>query len=278
MKSLHHSFDIDYATEYGVHEAILIHHFQHWIRVNQRQNRNFIEGRTWSYQKLDDIAAHFPYLSRSDVFELLERLCTGKGRRSKKGKKFEPVLRKGNFNKTKFDKTTWYAFENEEMFTVLAKAKMGVDSSQNGSWPQPTPIPDTIPYAETNPPPPPSSKPEAEIDEPPTKEEEEEIQRRIKERPKDAPKIKSMKLWRAKVLREIRLENIRGQFERSLAQNHRMEAEKYDMQKINGWTVCALRDRVEFTQGVHFKRVLYDISQEAWDCKVIWKIADPASI
>jgi len=147
---VHHSFDINLATEYGVHSAIIIHHFQHWITFNKRTNRNLHDGRTWSYQTLDDIAAHFPYLSKSQVYELIERLCSGKGRRSKKdGQEFEPILIKGNYNKTAFDKTTWYAFKNEEKFIVLAQAKIDGGSSQNPCEPEPTPIPHTIQHTKT---------------------------------------------------------------------------------------------------------------------------------
>lgn len=106
--------------------------------------RNIHEGKTWSYQTLDEIAAHFPYLSKSEVFELLEKLCLGKGRRSQKDElDFEPVLIKDNFNKKKYDRTTWYAFIDEEKFIILAQAKMEIGSSQNGDWQEPTPIPDT---------------------------------------------------------------------------------------------------------------------------------------
>ena len=143
---MHHSFDVNHAAIYGVHEAILIHHFQHWISVNKRLKRNLHDGRTWSYQTLDEIAAHFPYLSKSTIFEILERLCLGKGRRSKKTElDFEPVLIKGNYNKTPFDRTTWYAFANEEMFIVLAQAKLDESPSQIPNEQEPTPIPDTIP-------------------------------------------------------------------------------------------------------------------------------------
>ena len=149
---IHHSFDIKLAEIYGIQEAILIHHFQHWIRINKKLNRNNHDGSCWTYQSLDEIAAHFPYWSRGEVFEIIERLCTGKGRRSKKvDLLYEPVLKKGNFNATKYDRTIWYAFIDEEKWglgkpkCILAEAKMEVGSSQNGNWSEPTPIPDTIP-------------------------------------------------------------------------------------------------------------------------------------
>lgn len=154
--TVHHSFDINVAQEYGVREAILIHHFQHWIRHNKETKKNFYEGRTWSYQTLDEIAAWFPYLSKSEVFDLLERLCEGKGRRSKKEElEFEPVLMKGNYNKSSYDRTIWYAFVDESKW-ILAQAKMEISQSQNRNCPEPTPIPDTKPDTKKNikPPPP----------------------------------------------------------------------------------------------------------------------------
>ncbi len=141
--STHHSFNVHYAAEYGVHEAILIHHFQHWIEFNQRTKKNYREGRTWSYQTFADIAAWFPYFTADQVRDLLHRLCEGKNRKSNKDEpEFEPVLMKGNFNKTNYDKTLWYAFQNEEMFTKgeIPTGPMGI--SPNGVGEIPEPIPD----------------------------------------------------------------------------------------------------------------------------------------
>ena len=151
MKSLHHSFDIELAAEYGIECAIMIHHFQHWINKNKSLKRNFIENRTWSYQTLEEIASHFPYLNCSKVKDIIEKLCQGKQRKSKKDDcDFKPVLMKGNFNATKYDRTTWYSFVDEERFTILGNPKMESGKSQNGKWEIPTPIPDTITNNKTN--------------------------------------------------------------------------------------------------------------------------------
>lgn len=153
--SLHHSFDIDLASQYGVEESILIHHFLHWIRFNKASNKNFHEGRTWMYQTLDDIANHFPYWSKDNVRDLIERLCNGKNRKSKKeDQEFEPVLIKGNFNKIPFDRTVWYAFKDENKFMIKTQKsnnyyERGNPQIGNGDLPKssvgeiPTPIPDT---------------------------------------------------------------------------------------------------------------------------------------
>lgn len=152
QKSIHHSFDIHLAEEYGVNEAILIHHFQHWIQFNMKTKKNQHEGRTWSYQTLEDIAAHFPYWSKDQIVTLIDKLCAGKTRFQKE-KSFEPVLMKGNFNKHNYDRTVWYAFVNEEKFTILCKHKMEIGETQNGDWGNTTPIPHTKTDAKTKIPP-----------------------------------------------------------------------------------------------------------------------------
>lgn len=145
LQSIHHSFDIQVAQKYGVEEAILIHHFQYWISYNARLKRNFHEGCYWSYQTVDEIVAHFPYMSKERVVNLIDRLCTGKSRFSKKkGLDFEPVLKKGNFNKSAYDRTVWYAFCVPTKW-ILCSHKMEIGDTQNGDCGNTTPIPHTKP-------------------------------------------------------------------------------------------------------------------------------------
>src|SRR5271155_1283702 len=85
--SMHHSFDVDHAAEYGIEEAILIHHFRHWIAINKRMGKNFIDHK-----------------NRHKVSRLLKSLID------------QGVLLKGNYNKSGYDRTTWFAFADEEKF------------------------------------------------------------------------------------------------------------------------------------------------------------------
>lgn len=119
--SINHSFDISLAAEYdSIQIAILIHHFQHWIMKNKRLKRNFIENRTWTYQTQEEISAHFTYWSVKQVERLLQKMIDLK------------ILRKGNFNKTSFDRTKWYCFENEEKFGISRIREMDATESVNG--------------------------------------------------------------------------------------------------------------------------------------------------
>ena len=134
--TLHHFNDV-LASQIGVHEAIMVNHFIHWITLNKRNNKNNYEGRTWSYQKLEDIAAHFVYLSKDQVKRILNKLVHKFG-----------ILKKGNFNKVKFDRTMWYAFEKEELFIKEKVRHIDMAKSPNGNDGIATPIPDNKTYNE----------------------------------------------------------------------------------------------------------------------------------
>jgi len=142
-KTLHlstdrHFFDPVLAAQIGVHEAILVQHFMHWIRINKKAKRHFINGRTWTYQTMEEISNHFDYLSKKQIEKLLNKLI-----------KIEKILIKDNFNKSKFDRTAWYAFKNEEFINHqidMAKPpnreEMHFPKKGNGNLQKGTPIPD----------------------------------------------------------------------------------------------------------------------------------------
>lgn len=117
----HFSVDVALAAAYGLEEAFLIHHFMHWIRINRDRGINLHEGRTWTYQTLQQIADHFPFLDYQQVKYAIASL-----------EKFG-ILRKGNYNKDPMDKTTWYSFEDEQLFvpSISRRSKNVYDSGNS---------------------------------------------------------------------------------------------------------------------------------------------------
>ena len=117
QSNLHHTFDEELAAELkSIELSVLVHHFQYWIKHNKRTNRNKHEGRTWMYQSLEDMSAHFSYWSKTQVERLVRKLVD------------KDILIKGNFNKSPYDRTVWYAFKDESRFVFLYKDK-NIDSS-----------------------------------------------------------------------------------------------------------------------------------------------------
>lgn len=135
MSKQGHGFSVENAISYGIECAILINHFQYWIDHNKAMGRNFYDGHTWMYQTQKEIAAVYPYWSEDVVYKTITKLVE------------KDVLIKGNYNKTPFDKTTWYAFKNEEMFTIPSNDGIEGVQRRNPIRPTTEPIPDTKPVA-----------------------------------------------------------------------------------------------------------------------------------
>jgi DNA-binding transcriptional regulator YhcF (GntR family) len=94
-----HSFSRAIAQEHGEKAAVLLQYLAHHVS----KSKNVHGGRKWFYKTLDDLAAVFPYLKRSTIHDALALL---------KGKR---VLRIGDFNKKGYDRTCWYAFEDDNV-------------------------------------------------------------------------------------------------------------------------------------------------------------------
>jgi hypothetical protein len=99
-----HSFDIVHAQKYGLNEAIIIHNFQFWITKNRANKTHNHDGRTWTYNSVKAFEELFPYLKYSQIRRCLESLVE------------QEVLVKGEYNNGPYDRTCWYAFNDESMF------------------------------------------------------------------------------------------------------------------------------------------------------------------
>lgn len=125
-----HIFDPNVAAEFGIAEAVIIQHFQFWIANNKRNGRNENDGRTWTYNTTKALAETFPYLSEKQIWLAIDRLV-------EKG-----VLMKGNYNKTQYDRTTWYAFTLES-FWIRPEGNFHFPRVENPAPASVEPIPDS---------------------------------------------------------------------------------------------------------------------------------------
>jgi hypothetical protein len=99
-----HSFNVQLAVEIGVDEALLFQNIAHWVERNMlnKEAHNFREGRYWTYNSQETLLSLFPYMkNRIKVKRVLDRL------------EELDLIMKGNFNKTPYDKTTWYTLTDK---------------------------------------------------------------------------------------------------------------------------------------------------------------------
>jgi hypothetical protein len=121
---MHHYFDINVATKYGVYIAIFINNMAFWIQKNIANNKHFYDGRYWTYNSIKSYTILFPYLTSKQIRKAVDDCVRKK------------LIIKGNYNKKSYDKTSWYAFTELGLETVnlliCPPGQMELPSRANG--------------------------------------------------------------------------------------------------------------------------------------------------
>lgn len=100
---MYHTFDTEIAKKYGINAAIIYQNFLFWICQNKANGRHFFDGRYWTYNSIKALSELFPYLTVDQIRRALDKLVDS------------GVLVKGNYNKSAYDRTCWYAFAEEPL-------------------------------------------------------------------------------------------------------------------------------------------------------------------
>ena len=134
--ALHH-FKVALAKEYGIEEAIFIDEFRYQIRRNIANDRNFFDGRYWTFNSQKAYVDIFPYLSIAQIKRIIGNLID-------KG-----ILMKGNYNANQYDRTNWYAFTDFGQ-CIVQNCYIDELKMTNGRVETSQPIPTTITTNTTN--------------------------------------------------------------------------------------------------------------------------------
>lgn len=105
---MEHSFNIDIAAEYGIECAILLKHLYFWIKKNEANDENFFDGRYWTYNSVKAFSVLFPYMTERKVRYTLEKM------------EEHGLIVVGNYNKSQYDRTKWYAL-TDLAYSILQK-------------------------------------------------------------------------------------------------------------------------------------------------------------
>lgn len=99
-KNFQYVLDVNLACLVGIDEAILLRNIAYWCFKNKANERNFKNGRYWTYNTLKAYAEEFPFWSVQNIRTILNRLI------------HKGWLLKGSFNKDNLNHTCWYALSD----------------------------------------------------------------------------------------------------------------------------------------------------------------------
>lgn len=127
-ETMEHHFNCEIAQRYGIAEAIILNHFEYWIEKNKANEKNFFEGTYWTFNSVKAFKEIFPYLTEKKIASALANL------------KGERLIKTGNFNENKYDRTLWYAI-TEKGFSILQNGRMEEPEKGNRKPENGEPIP-----------------------------------------------------------------------------------------------------------------------------------------
>ena len=94
------SFDVIFANEYGVNEAILFNNIGWWVIQNETNGTNFHDGCYWTYNSYSAFEKQYPFLSKYQIREAMRHL------------EKEGLILVADYNSDPFNKTRWYTLSD----------------------------------------------------------------------------------------------------------------------------------------------------------------------
>ena len=100
----------EHAKIFGYAQAVILSHFMFWTEFNRNKKQHLHDGRYWSYSSIHTFhKSYFPFWSEGQIRRAIDSLYR------------QNLILKGNYNRHKYDKTNWYALENEDGLLEMTK-------------------------------------------------------------------------------------------------------------------------------------------------------------
>ena len=128
-----HSFSVEDAMKYGIEGAVIIKNLKFWLDKNIANKKHVHDGEVWTYNSIEAFHMLFPYLKPKQIIRVLEKL------------KNKGVIKTGNFNAKKYDRTKWYTLTGyyNTFLSISRNGQMEFQESGNGFTEMGKPIPDS---------------------------------------------------------------------------------------------------------------------------------------
>lgn len=107
------------ATQIGLNEAIVLQQVHYWIEINKTKQTNFYEGSYWTYNSIKEWNKSFPFFGEKTlnrIFKNLEKLG---------------ILKTGNFNKLRMDRTKWYSIDYSKLESYINDSEASENETDN---------------------------------------------------------------------------------------------------------------------------------------------------
>lgn len=115
---MQHHFNTEIAKKYDIVTAVILDNLFYWIEKNRANNKNFVDGRYWTYNSKKAMSELFPYLTPRQLDYATKKMQDN------------GIILIANHNTDKSDRTLWYAITDygysilQNCSTILQNCEM----------------------------------------------------------------------------------------------------------------------------------------------------------
>lgn len=135
-----YSFDGNTAKVVGVQNAVVLQHVAFWVRLNETNHSNEVNGKHWTYNSVKGFSDYFSFLTERQIRHSLDTLVS------------DGYLEVGVFNKNPYDRTRWFTLTDKArellkygQHELLDVSSPNYKKCQMATTKSVEPIPDNIP-------------------------------------------------------------------------------------------------------------------------------------
>jgi len=89
--------NIQACIDHSVDVAIFLNYMAQWSYHNLANNKNIHDGLVWTYNSIEAFKKYFPYWTSKQILYVIKKAMDA------------GLVQKGNYNKSGYDRTSWYA-------------------------------------------------------------------------------------------------------------------------------------------------------------------------
>ena len=124
-------FQSKVACEVGVNGAIMLQNIGFWVKRNEINDKNFHDGKYWTYNSMKAFTTLFPFWTEKQVRRILDKL------------REDEYIEVGNYNATPYDRTHWYTLTEKAWILLDEPFHLPKRSNENVQKGEPIPYNNT---------------------------------------------------------------------------------------------------------------------------------------
>lgn len=95
------TFNANIAIDFSLEVAIFLQQLAQWSFYNLAHNKHIHDGTVWTYNTVESFKKFFPYWTTKQIWLVIQKSID------------QGLVQKGNYNKTTYDRTSWYALTDK---------------------------------------------------------------------------------------------------------------------------------------------------------------------